>query len=45
MQKLLFQFFFLPQEVGAFGNNLEKEPQKPHPKLQKYVYYIFAENI
>ena len=36
---------FLPQEAGAFGNNIEKEPQKPHPKLKKYVYYMFTENI
>ena len=36
---------FLTQEAGAFGNNIEKEPQKPCPKLKKYVYYIFTENI
>ena len=36
---------FLPQEAGAFGNNIEKEPQKLHPKLKKYVYYKFTENI
>ena len=36
---------FLPQEAGAFGNNVEKEPQKPCPKLKRYVYYIFTENI
>ena len=36
---------FLPQEVGAFGNNIEKESQKPRPKLKKYVYYILTENI
>ena len=36
---------FLPQEAGAFGNNIEKEPQKPCSKLKKYVYYIFTENI
>ena len=36
---------FLPQEAGAFGNKIEKEPQIPHPKLNKYVYYIFTENI
>ena len=35
---------FLTQEAGAFGNNIEKEPQKPHPKLKKCVYYIFTEN-
>ena len=44
MQQKLFQFF-LPQEVGAFGNNIEKELQKRHPKLKKYGYYIFTENI
>ena len=22
---------FLPQEAGAFGNNIEKKPQKPRP--------------
>ena len=36
---------FLLQEARAFGNNFEKEPQKPRPKLKKYVYYIFTENI
>ena len=36
---------FLPQEAGAFGNNVEKEPQKPCPKLKRHVYYIFTENI
>ena len=30
------------QEVGASGNNIEKETQKPHPNLKKY---IFIENI
>ena len=30
---------FLPQEARAFGNNIEKEPQKPCLKLKKYVYY------
>ena len=37
--------FFLPEEAGAFGNNMKKKPQKPHPKLKKYMYYIFKENI
>ena len=41
MQQKLF-LFFLPQEAGAFGNNKEKEMQKPRPKLKKYVYYIFT---
>ena len=31
--------FFLPQ-ARAFENKIEKEPQKPHPKLNQYVYYI-----
>ena len=44
MQQKLFQTF-LPQETGTFGNNIEKEPQKPRPKLKKYVYYVFIENI
>ena len=35
----------LLQEAGAFGNNIEKESQKLHPKLKKYVYYLFTENI
>ena len=33
---------FLPQEAGAFGSNMEKESQKPRPKLKnmhpKYIY-------
>ena len=44
MQQSYFKFF-LAQEAGAFGNNIGKEPQKPRPKLKKYVYYIFTENI
>ena len=36
---------FLSQEARAFENNKGKEPQKPRPKLKKYVYYIFKENI
>ena len=44
MQQKLFHFFFTTRS-GAFGNNLEKEPQKPRQKLKKYVYYIFTENI
>ena len=38
--KSYFKIFLL-QEAGAFGNNTEKELQKPHPKLKKY---IFTEN-
>ena len=44
MQQKLFKIF-LSQEAGAFGNNIEKEPPKPRPKLKKYVYYKFTENI
>ena len=44
MQQKLFQFF-LPQQAGAFGNKIEKEPQEQCPKLEKYVHYIFTENI
>ena len=36
---------FLPKEDGAFGSNIENEPQISNPKLKKYVYYIFSENI
>ena len=36
---------FLPQEAEAFGNNIEKEPQNPRPKLKKYEYCLFTENI
>ena len=35
----------LPQEAGAFGNNIEKEPKKPHPKLKKYILYIYREYL
>ena len=44
MQQKKF-FFFLPQEVEAFGNNIEKKRQKPCPNFKKYICYIFAENI
>ena len=44
MQQNLCQFF-LPWEAEAFWNNMEKEPQKPRPKLKKYVYYIFTKNF
>ena len=38
--------FFLPQEAGASGNNIEKKLQKPDLKLKKkYVYYIFKNNF
>ena len=36
---------YLPQEAGAFGNNIKKEPQKPRPNFKKYFYYIFTHNI
>ena len=39
MQQKLFQFF-LPQEAGVFGNDIEKERQKPRPKLKKYIIYL-----
>ena len=32
-------------KIGAFGNKIEKEPQKLRPKLIKYVYYLFTENM
>ena len=41
-QKLLHNF--LPQEAGAFVNNIEKEPQKPRPKL-KNIYVIYLQRI
>ena len=38
--------FFLSQEAGASGKNIEKERQKPRPKLKNiYMYKIFAEDI
>ena len=43
MQQKLFQNC-LPQEAGAFGNNIEKEPQKPRPKLKK-MYMICLQRI
>ena len=44
MLQKLFQIFS-PQQARDFGNNIEKEPQKPRPKLKKHVYSIFTENI
>ena len=35
---IIISKFLLPEETGAFGNNIEKEPQKPQQKLKKYVY-------
>ena len=44
MQQKLVQNF-LKQETGAFGNKPGKELQKATPKIEKYIYYIFTENI
>ena len=36
----------LPQEARAFGNNREKESQKPQPKLKKiFLLYIYGEYL
>ena len=45
MQQKLLQIFFLPQEARSFGNNIERRPKKTRPKSEKYVYYIFIQNI
>ena len=37
--------FFLPQEAGAFGNNTERELQKPRPKLKIFILYIYREYL
>ena len=37
MQQKLFQDFFITK-AGASGNNIEKEPQRPRPKLKKCKY-------
>ena len=37
IQQKLFQFILL-QEAGASGNNIEKEPQRPMPKIEKDKY-------
>ena len=44
MLQKLFQSV-LPQEAGASGNNIEKESQKPYPKLKIYILQIVTENI
>ena len=40
---------FLPQEAEAFGNNIEKEPQKRRPKLKTNIcilyIYIYREYL
>ena len=43
MQQILFQIF-LQQEAGAFGHNIEKELQKPRPKLGN-IYIIYLQRI
>ena len=43
MQQKLF-IYFLPQEAGAFRNN-RKETAKATAKTEKYVCYIFTDNI
>ena len=44
MQETLSQIFIW-QEPGTSRNHIEKEPEKPHPKLKKCKYQIFTENI
>ena len=40
MQQKLVQSF-LQQKAAAFGNNIGKEPQKPHRKLKNmYIIYL-----
>ena len=40
MQQKLVQSF-LPQEAGAFGYNIENEPQKPRSKWKNmYITYL-----
>ena len=38
---------YLPQEAGAFGNNMPsiKNCAKATPKIDNYAYYLFTENI
>ena len=43
MQEKSFHYFILPQEAGTL--NIEKELEKVHPKLKKYLYYMFTGNI
>ena len=42
MQQKLVQNFL--QQIGTFGNNIGKEPQKPRPKL-KNIYFIYLLRI
>ena len=45
MQQKLVQKCF-KQEAGAFGNNIARPGiVKATPEIEKYVYYIFTENI
>ena len=44
-QKSVQNSFTRIKEAGVFGNNIGKEPQKPRPKIEKYVYYTFIKNI
>ena len=44
-QKIKKFKMFLPEEDGAFRNNIEKKPQNPRPKLKKCVCYTFTDNI
>ena len=43
MHQNLFQFF-VSQKAETCGNNIEKELQKPRPKLKK-IHQIFTKNI
>ena len=43
MQQNYFKMF-LPQEAGAFGKYIEKEPEKPGTKLKK-MYIIYLQRI
>ena len=38
---------FLPHEAGAFGNNIEKKPQKPKatPKIEKLFISSILQKI
>ena len=40
--KIYFNFL-LTRKAGASRNNIEKEPQKPWPKLKKYILNIYWE--
>ena len=38
--------FVLPQEAGAFGNNIKKDPQRPRPKTEKIcILFIYREYL